>query len=314
MIQPLKNAALPLFLIFSMPLAACGGGEKAEAAKEAPEEEHAGAETVKITAEAAKVSDIGIEPAAPGAIRETIELTGRIALQPSARAEIHAPYPGPVRAVLRNIGDRVGKGQMLARVESSESLQTYGINSPIAGLVLERRTNVGDVTGEEPLFVVGDLSKLQAELNVAPRDIGRVASGQTVLISGLDDGAAIEAQINAVLPTADARSQTLVARAPFASDANSPFRPGMAVRAAVIISQTDVSVAVNAEAVQTFEGKSVIFVKVSPDTYEARPVTIGRTGKDDVEVTSGLKAGEQFVSKNAFLVKAEIGKGAAGHD
>ena len=337
----MKAAAVPLALLLALGLASCGngsaGGEqaKAETGHEEGEAGHAegeaghaegeaghaegeaaeaGGERVTIPAASAQASQIVVAAAGPGALQETMTLTGRMMLQPTARAEIHAPYPGPVRAVLHNIGDTVGRGETLARVESAESLQTYSIVSPIAGVVLERQTNIGDVTSDQPLFVVGDLSRLQAELNVATRDIGRVAGGQNVIIEGLDGNSRTQARIASVLPTADAHSQTLIARAPIAGSAGAAFRPGMAVRASVVLTEERVAVAVPRDAVQTLEGRSVVFVRVAPETYEARPVTIGRSGQETVEIVSGLTAGDFYVSENAFLVKAEIGKGSASHD
>lgn len=288
--------------------------EHAEASHEEEGEHGEERARVTITAAAAQASGVVVATAGPGAIRDTLSLTGRIMLQPSARAEIHAPYPGPVRSVTRNIGDIVRRGETLARVESAESLQTYSVPSPIAGVVLERATNVGDVTGDDPLFIVGDLSRLQAELNIATRDIGRVAPGQTVVLSGLDGARHTEVQIASVLPTADARSQTLIARAPITVAAGSPMRPGMAVRGAVVLTEQQAPIVVPRDAVQTLEGRSVVFVRVSADTYEARPVTIGRTGRDAVEITGGLTAGQAYVSQNAFLVKAELLSGTASHD
>ncbi|GIK49930.1 MAG: hypothetical protein BroJett013_26270 [Alphaproteobacteria bacterium] len=316
-----QKVLAPFAIGFALALSGCNAGEAdgegahAETGHEEGEaHEEGGAERVTIPPEAAQASGLVISAAGPGAIRETLELTGRIMLQPSARAEVHAPYPGPVRAVLRNVGDTVGRGQTLARVESAESLQTYSIVTPISGVVLERQTNIGDVTAEEPIFVVGDLSRLQAELNVVTRDIGRVAPGQSVFITGLDGRSRIEARISSVLPTADTHSQTLIARAPFSASAASPMRPGMAVRGAVVLAEQQVGVAVPLDAVQTVEGRQVVFVRVSADTYEARPVAVGRRGDQTVEITSGLNPGESYVSENAFLVKAEIGKGSASHD
>ncbi|MCR6644485.1 MAG: efflux RND transporter periplasmic adaptor subunit [Terricaulis sp.] len=197
----MKAAAAPLVLLLALGLAACGGGAAGEPAKAEHgheeghddhaegEGDHAEEDRVTIPAAAAEASRIVVAVAGPGALQETLTLTGRMTLQPAARAEIHAPYPGPVRAVLRNVGDTVGRGETLARVESAESLQTYAISSPIAGVVLDRQTNIGDVTADQPLFVVGDLSRLQAELNVATRDLARIARGQHVVIEGLDEGA-----------------------------------------------------------------------------------------------------------------------------
>lgn len=315
-----KLAAAPIALLFALALSACGrDGAEAEkgGAEEAGNEEAGhgeGGERVTIPAASAQASNIVVVTAGPGAIQETLNLTGRIVLQPAARAEVHAPYPGPVRAVSRNIGDSVRRGETLARVESAESLQTYSIVTPITGVVLERQTNIGDVTGEEPLFVVGDLSRLQIELNVVTRDIGRVASGQSVIVTGLDGATRVEARIASVLPTADAHSQTLIARAPLTIATGSPLRPGMAVRGAVVLTEQQAAIAVPRDAVQTLEGRVVVFVRVSADTYEARLVRLGRAGRDSVEIVSGLAAGEAYVSENAFLVKAEIGKGSESHD
>jgi cobalt-zinc-cadmium efflux system membrane fusion protein len=327
-----KFAATPIALVLALALSACGrdaaeagkGGAEEPGHEEAGHEEagheegeaghEEGGERVTIPAASAQASNIVVVAAGPGAIQETLNLTGRIMLQPAARAEVHAPYPGPVRAVSHNIGDSVRRGETLARVESAESLQTYSIVTPIAGIVLERQTNIGDVTSDEPLFVVGDLSRLQAELNVVTRDIGRVASGQNVIITGLDGATRIEARIASVLPTADSHSQTLIARAPLTIPAGSPLRPGMAVRAAVVLTEQQAAIAVPRDAVQTLEGRNVVFVRVNADTYEARPVTMGRASRDSVEIVSGLAAGEAYVSENAFLVKAEIGKGSASHE
>ncbi len=316
----MKIAAVPLALTIALGLSACGNSEaepeQAPAEATEGEEAHAeegAAERVTISPAAAEMSGVVVAVAGPGPIEETLALTGRIMLQPSARAEVHAPYPGPVRAVLRNVGDQVRRGETLARVESAESLQTYPIMTPIAGVVLDRQTNIGDVTSEQPLFIVGDLSRLQAELNVSMRDIGSVASGQRVIIAGLDGASRIEAQIATVLPTADAHSQTLIARAPLTVSQGTVLRPGMAVRAEVITTAQQAAVVVPLDAVQTVEGSTVVFVRVSEDTYEVRPVTRGRVGATQVEITEGLTAGEAYVSVNAFLVKAQIGAGSASH-
>lgn len=315
--QSMNLVLAPIALAFALGVSSCGKSEAdgAQAAAEG-EEGHAeeeGADRVTISAEAAEASQIVVSEAGPGALQETLSLTGRIMLQPAARAEIHAPYPGPVRAVQHNIGDVVARGTTLARVESSESLQTYSIVTPISGVVLERQTNIGDVTSDAPLFVVGDLTRLQAELNVVPRDVGRVNAGQTVIITALDGSAPTQARLASVLPTADSHSQTLIARAPITVTANSPLRPGMAIRANVVLASEDAVVVVPADAVQTLEGRSVVFVRIGADVYEPRSVTVGRQSRSTVEITQGLAPGEAYVSQNAFLIKSQMGASAADH-
>lgn len=267
---------------------------------------------VEIDAAALDAAGVTLAAAGPGTIRETLTLTGRIMLQPPARAEVRAPYPGVIKTVEKEIGDVVERGDVLARLESAESLQTYAVTAPISGIVLERTTNIGDVADGKALFLIGDLSRLQAELNVVTHDIDRIAAGQTATILGLDGEARFSGEIASVLPVADAHSQTLIARVPVTVEASPALRPGMAIRAEVVVGESPAAIVAPANAVQALEGKNVVFVKEG-DALEARAVMLGRTGAGAVEITEGLAAGEIMVAENAFLVKAEIGKGAAEH-
>ena len=66
-------------------------------------------------------------------------------------------------------------------------------------------------------------------------------------------------------------------------------------------------------AIQTFRDWQVVFVRYG-DWFEARPLTLGRSDGEWVEVLSGLKVGDRFAATNSFAVKAEIGKLGATHD
>ncbi|CAN0533178.1 unnamed protein product, partial [Laminaria digitata] len=94
---------------------------------------------------------MGVETEIAGAavIRDIIPLSGVTTLSPSATAEVRARYPGPVQSVSVGVNDMVRKGQTLARVESSSSLQSYSVTAPVSGTILERNTNAGDVAGDQ---------------------------------------------------------------------------------------------------------------------------------------------------------------------
>ena len=72
-------------------------------------------------------------------------------------------------------------------------------------------------------------------------------------------------------------------------------------------------IAVSPDAIQTIRDWSVVFIKVG-DQYEARPLELGENDGSHVEVLRGLAVGDEYVYKNSFAVKAEIGKSAATHD
>jgi len=73
--------------------------------------------------------------------------------------------------------------------------------------------------------------------------------------------------------------------------------------------------AVPEEAVQELDGKKLIFVAEEDNKFKPRPVELGRASGGMVEVVSGLKEGERYASKGAFILKSELKKGEIeGHE
>ena len=251
------------------------------------------------------------EPAGPALIRERVSLSGTVQLTPSATAEVRAVYPGRVLRVTRTVGDLVNKGDTLAEVESSSSLQSYSVRAPISGTILERRTNAGDVAASEPLFVIGDLGAAQAELHVFPKDAGLIKPGQTATVQLAGGDLFAEGKIDSFLPMAEAGTQALIARVALPRDAS--FRPGMRVTASVDTSETQVPLAVRESGLQRFRDFTVVFAKYGA-TYEVRMLELGRKDGDFVEVLGGIDPGENYVTANSFLIKADIEKSCASHD
>lgn len=264
-----------------------------------------------IAQAAAEAAGVETAVAGPAQLSETIDLTGRVALRPEARADVRARYRGAVLEVTKTVGDAVTAGERLARVEASESLQTFEISSPIDGVILERATNVGDVAGDAPLFVIADLSRLQAEFHVFPRDVAQIQAGQPVLVESLDGVAVADAAITSFLPTAEADTQTLLARAVL-DNVDGAFRPGMTVRGRVTVGRSDAAVTVERDALQRWRDMDVVFTQLG-ETYEVRPVLAGARADGLVEILDGLEAGDVYVSENSFLIRADIEKAGAAH-
>ncbi|PAX06483.1 efflux RND transporter periplasmic adaptor subunit [Sphingomonas lenta] len=265
-----------------------------------------------IAPEAARAAGIETAVAGPAQIGETLEIVGRVELDPSASAEVGAKFPGRVVSVHRNVGDRVGRGALLARVESSYSLQTYPVFAPITGVVTQRNTSVGDVTGDDSIFVISDPSRTVATFPIFPRDIERVRPGQAVQIRGLEGERSQGSTIRDFLPLAEVQTQAVTARAGLPNPGGF-WRPGMAVRGLVTVDSRTVPIAVRTEAIQQFRDFRVVFAKVG-DTYEVRMLELGREGPEWTEVLGGLKPGTVYAAKNSYVIKADVEKSGASHD
>jgi cobalt-zinc-cadmium efflux system membrane fusion protein len=266
---------------------------------------------VTIPAEAARAAGIVIERAGPASLAEAIEVVGRVELDPSATAEVGAKFPGRVVAANANVGQFVRAGQVLARVESSESMQVYSITSPISGVVVER-TNVGDVAGSDPVYVIADPNRTMAVFPIFPRDMERVRTGQPILLGLLDGERKIASRIANFQPSADPLTGALLARARL-PNRDGFWRAGMSVRGVVTVASRQVPLAVNTEALQSFRDFTVVFAQVG-NTYEVRMLELGTRGPVWTEVLGGIKPGQAYVAAGSYVIKADIEKSGASHD
>ena len=86
----------------------------------------------------------------------------------------------------------------------------------------------------------------------------------------------------------------------------------MFVSATVDVDTSQAQVVIPKLALQTVEGNTVVFVNTK-EGFEPRPVAIGLSDDERVEITSGLNLGDLYVSTNAFTLKAQMEKGHYGH-
>ncbi|MGD8808556.1 MAG: HlyD family secretion protein, partial [Gammaproteobacteria bacterium] len=107
-------------------------------------------------------------------------------------------------------------------------------------------------------------------------------------------------------------SQSVRARVT-AANPDARLRPGQFVRASVVTGEHDVPLAVRQSGLQRFREFDVVFARVR-DVYEVRMLELGRSDAEYVEVLSGLRPGEIYVTRNSYLIKADIEKAGASHD
>ena len=266
-----------------------------------------------IAPEAAKAGGVKVEAAGPATVSDLIDMGGRIEITPEGKADVRARLPGLIVSLNGKLGQQVRRGQVLARVESSHSLQIYTVPAPISGTIIEKNVNVGDTTGDRALFVIADPTKLHAEFFVYPRDAERVRVGQPVSLKSLSGEGRFQSEVEAVLPAADVASQTMLAHVHLPPVASRTFRPGMGVEGSFAVAQANVPLAVRTKAIQRFRDFEVVFAKVG-NTYEVRMLEIGRRTPEWTEVLGGLAPGEIYVTDGAFLIRADVEKSGASHD
>ena len=276
-------------------------------------DDHEDENEATIQPDAAKRAGIGTDQVSSETLHKRTILTGRVMLNRDSTYAVRARFSGIVKTVNVRWGQQVKKGQVLATIESNDSLRLYSVYAPRSGVVLERSTNVGDVAGENALFTIADLTTVWAEFHVFPRDLPNIKEQQVVNVHTLETGVNVNSKIDMLLPTADAASQTVIAIVPIPNESG-VWRVGMIIEGHVDIGEKVANVAVKEEAVQTMNEKPVVFIKENEKTYVPREVEIGERDGSYVEILAGLQLGEEYVSQGSFRIKADLLKSTAEHE
>lgn len=264
---------------------------------------------VAISEEIASASGVTTAVAGTQTIARHLQVYGQVVSPPDQLASLHARFPGVITDVKVNIGDRVKAGDVLAVIESNESLKRYSLRAPIDGVVQQRQANTGESTGNDALFVLMDDRSFRAELKIFPAQRQQVKAQQVVHVFHGDHDH--ETRVSSVTPAGNGLPY-VIARTTI-ENAWGDLAPGDMVTARIEVEKEQVPLAVDTRALQDFRDWKVVFIKVG-DVYEIRPLELGRSDGRWVEVLDGLNPGDEYVVENSYLIKADIEKSGASHD
>jgi cobalt-zinc-cadmium efflux system membrane fusion protein len=184
------------------------------------------------------------------------------------------------------------------------------LRSPIAGVVTRIDAQVGSFLTQGALVAeIADQSRTEYVFDAPAAAADAIRLGQVVHVQ-MPDGREVPATITAVAPgasggnTATVRARPSGRTAPVGSVVSARVMTDAGGRSAIIVPS---------DAVQTVDGRPVVFV-VEPAGFRAKPVTPGRVAAGSTEILRGLTGSERIAGKGAFLLKAELGKGEAGHE
>lgn len=188
--------------------------------------------------------------------------------------------------------------------------RSVAVTSPITGRITGSTVTLGAfVQPETELLRVSDPGLVQVEAAVSVADIPRIAVGDRAIIE-LPDGVTIDGRVRSVTPSLNIETRSATAVIEVVSPHLTGLTPGLSLRVRILpsIATSSNAVVVPDEAVQTVEGQQVVFVRTA-DGFKPQPVTVGQGSAGRVEILTGLAGGEAIATRNAFVLKAELGKG-----
>jgi len=196
--------------------------------------------------------------------------------------------------------------------EPGAQISRYALYAPARGQIVRKHITPGEsVDTREPVYTIAELDTVWLNISVYSKYASQIGEGQHVVIltgDRMSDGV-----IDYVSATTSEPTQTVAARVVI-DNQKRLWKPGEYVTARVETGHSVVERLVPLDAIQSFEGRNVVFVQ-DIDGIEPVPVMLGRRSDVSVEILGNdIPLGTPVVVRNSFLMKAELGKSAAGHD
>jgi RND family efflux transporter MFP subunit len=193
------------------------------------------------------------------------------------------------------------------------------ILAPIDGLLARVDVAPGQYLHDgDLLFHIVNVDRLWLEVRIAEADIGALQqpSGAWFTLEGFEEHFstfALDGRLVALGGAIDPVSRT----APLIFEFKNPdqrLRTGMFANVRVYTGNVAQGVMVPVSAVYDDGGQEVVYVMLEGESFQRRMVQLGIRDGDQVQVKSGVEAGERVVSRGAYLVRlASASPAEAGH-
>ena len=195
-----------------------------------------------------------------------------------------------------------------ARLESAEAdletsqlrLKFTRVTAPDDGVITARTVTVGQIAqaGAEMLRLLRQ-GRIEWRGEVPEARLAELEPGQGVVVTTAD-GSDFRGRIRVVAPTVANLNRTGLVYVDLES--NPQIRPGMFARGEIEIGRS-MGYTVPLVSVVNSDGYSYVFVVRSDSSVERRRVETGAVRNSDIEITSGLTAGESIVGQGAGFLK-----------
>lgn len=169
------------------------------------------------------------------------------------------------------------------------------IVAPFDGVISQKFLSPGALASPSTSVVSLVTRDVQVTLSIEEARIGQLREGQPVVLSvPAYPDQTFPAKVTNVSPTADSKSHTFAIEvAPDQQDGK--LKPGMFANVRITTQQKDNAVLVPKDAVTQVSSKNVVYV-VSDGQAHIREVSLGIQDGDNIEIVSGLSAGDQVVT------------------
>ncbi|MBX9666624.1 MAG: efflux RND transporter periplasmic adaptor subunit [Candidatus Obscuribacterales bacterium] len=175
------------------------------------------------------------------------------------------------------------------------------IRAPASGLITKRLAHIGDVTAaNEDLFHMVRDNRFEIRAQVPEQDLRSLSRGQQVKFEGAGCDNLL-GKIREISPLVDANTRLATVRVDIIYDARSGVRPGMFVSGLVDLGEVTALVVPSISVIDK-DGRKIAYV-LDKDRAFSRELKLGERAGNFIEVTEGLRPGEEVVTTGSGFLK-----------
>lgn len=187
--------------------------------------------------------------------------------------------------------------------------QRFELASPIAGVVVDRKANPGMEVRpdlQDPLFVVSDLGRLWALIDVPEHSLTAIAAGSSVSFEvAAFPRHAFTGRIDLVSPVLDATTRRVQARVSV-DNGERLLRPEMYAKATISTAGGPKALRVPISALITGGERNFVFVEQSRGVFRRQAIELAAQNRESAYVIRGIEVGDRVVSAGAILLASEF--------
>ena len=264
---------------------------------------------IHLSPEKQKIAGVKIVTAQKGNLNQIITATGTISQDTKNTEYVFPNVSGTVKKVFVNVGDKVKKGQKLFLVGN----RTITANK--SGTVISIHIGTGEsVRSLTSLAAIADTTQMRAVIDVYPSKVDSIKLGALVEISPISEAnESFTGKVSYISSQIDSHTQTIKVTANI-ENKHQHLKFGMFINAKIHVPGNKDALLIPKSALQTIEGKKVVFVQESDDEFEVKEVVLGQDNGESFEVLKGIKEGQKIVGNGSFVLKSELNKGELGEE
>ena len=248
----------------------------------------------KINANAISVS---VKTMKKETIQSTIKVTGDISS--TSEINIFPDTSGKVTRILKNLGETVSKGEIIAYVDPSKPGSSY-VSSPvtatISGTIIDLPVDIGDTVNNGTMIAtIGSLTDLKITTNVAEKYSSFLKVGLPAYITITSNPEKFNAKTVKISPVVNKTNRTIQVELKF-DKYNSIFKPGMFATVDLVIQEKKDTFVIPKTAIKNFNNKDTVFIVDENNQAQRVEVTTGISNNLDIAINSGLKEGMKVIT------------------